>query len=140
MKNSPKRLLLLAGLALLAVPVLRADEPASPPADNSGRRPDRREEMRDRLQQALRQLDLTAGQKAKTEAIFKQSGEERKAIFADTSLSDEQKRTKMRELRKSTMDQVRALLTPEQQTKLKELRAKHGRRGDQPPAENPPGQ
>ncbi len=140
MKNSPPFLLVLAGLTLLTAPILRADEPASPPADNSNRRSDRREGMHDRLQQALKELDLTADQKAKTEAIFKQSGEQRQVIFADTSLGDEQRRAKMRELRKSTMDQVQALLTPEQQTKLNELRAKHGRHGDQPPAEKPPGQ
>ncbi len=143
MKNSLKLILSLAGLALLAAPVLRADEPAPPPADKPGRhewRQERREEMRERFQRMAKELNLTADQQARAEVIFKQTGDAAKALRDDTALTDDQKRAKAKELRKSTRDQLHALLTPEQQAKAKELREAHGRHGDQPPADKLPGQ
>lgn len=143
MKNSLKLILSLAGVALLAAPVLRADEPVAPPADQPARpegRQGRREEMRERFQRMTKDLNLTADQQAQAEGIFKQTGDAIKALHADLSLTEDQKRAKMQELRKNTRDQLHALLTPEQQAKAKELREKHGRHGDQPPVDKPQGQ
>jgi Spy/CpxP family protein refolding chaperone len=143
MKNSLKLILSLTGVALLAAPVLRADEPVVPPADQPAGhewRKERREEMRERFQHLAKELNFTADQNAQAEVIFKQTGGAFKALHDDTSLTGDQKRAKMQELRKSTRDQLHALMTPEQQAKAKELREKHGRHGDQPPADKPPGQ
>ena len=140
MKNPLKLILFLAGLALLAAPVLRADEPAAPPADQPACRDwrqGRRAEMRERFQRMTKELNLTADQQAQAEAIFKQTGDAFKALRNDAALTGEQKRAKMQDLRKGTRDQLHALLTPEQQAKAKELRAKHGRHGDQPPVDKP---
>jgi periplasmic protein CpxP/Spy len=135
MKTPLKLIFSLAGFALLATPVLRADETAAPPAGQ----PDRHE-RRENIMQMAKDLNLTADQQAKIEAIHQQAGEARKAIWADTSLTEDQKHAKLKELRKGTMEQVHALLTPEQQAKAKELREKHGPHGDQPPTDKPPGQ
>jgi Spy/CpxP family protein refolding chaperone len=142
MRNSLKFILSLAGLVWLAAPALRADEPAAPPADKPDRhewRQDRRAEIRERFQHMTKELDLTTDQQARAEIIFNQTGDALKTLGDDTSLSGDQKRAKVKDLRKSTRDQLHALLTPEQQAKAKELRGKHGRHGDQPPAEKPPG-
>lgn len=142
MKSLPRLILSLAGCALLATPALRADEPTVPPADKPDRqerRHERREDLRENLQKMAKELDLTADQQAKIEAIHKQTFEARKAVQDDTTLSDEQKKEKMMALRKSTEEQVHALLTPAQQAKAKALREKRGRHGDQPPGEKPPG-
>ena len=140
MKNSFKLILSLTGLVLLAAPVLRADEPVTPPADQPDRhewRKEHRGEMRERFQHMAKELNLTADQQAQAEGIFKQTGDAVKVLHADPSLTEDQKHAKMQELRKSTRDQLHALLTPEQQAKAKELRAKHGRHGDQPPVDKP---
>lgn len=150
MKNSPK--FILAGLVLLAASVLRAAEPTSPSAGKPDRppgRPERREEMRENAQKMAEELNLTDEQKAKTKAIHDQTGDALKAIHKDASLSEEQKREKAKALRDSTQEQVRALLTPEQQAKAKEMRGKHGnkkqgdkkhgdkKQGEKPRGENP---
>ena len=144
MKNFSKLILALAGLALLAAPALRAaDAPEAPPPGDKPDRHERREEMRENLKKMAKELNLTADQQSKIEAIHQQAREALKALHDDTTLSEDQKHAKMKELRKSTEDQVHALLTPEQQAKAKELREKHGRhgdKGDKPGGEKPPGQ
>ena len=45
-----------------------------------------------------------------------------KAIREDTTLSKEQRMAKIMELRKGTDEQIDAVLTPEQKTKLDQLR------------------
>jgi len=138
MKILRPTLLPLAGLTLFLSPLLRAEDPAGPPPP--GERHERREEMRDNAKQMAKDLNLTADQQIQVEAIHKQTAESLKALHKDTSLTDDQRRTKGRELRKSTEEQVDAILTPEQRVKAKELRAKRGRHGpgDRPPGEAPP--
>jgi Spy/CpxP family protein refolding chaperone len=140
MKNSLKLIFSLASLVLLTAPVLRADEPVAPPADQSDRL-ERRREGREKLEQMIKELNLTPDQQSRVEAIHRQAADERRTIRADTTLGEDQKRSKLKELRKHTMGQVRALLTPDQRAKLKELRGKHGQHGqhgDQQPANPPP--
>ena len=139
MKTSLKFLLPLAGLTLVLAPLVRAEEPAGgPPPPPPG---DRRQEMRDNEKRMEKELNLTSDQQIQVEAIHKQTAEAMKALRNDTSLTDDQRRAKGRELRKSTEEQVDAILTPEQRTKAKELRGKRGHRGpgDHPPGEKPPG-
>jgi protein CpxP len=45
-----------------------------------------------------------------------------KAVHEDTSLSEEQKRAKMKSVHESLHDQINAVLTPEQQAKFKQMR------------------
>ena len=138
MKNNLRLLLSFAGLSLLATPFLRADDtpPPAPPADRPHGGHEHREEMREHFKKMVQELNLTPDQQTKGEAILKQSAEARKALWDDTSLSQEDKREKMKELRKSTEDQIHALLTPDQQAKAKEMREKHHPQG-QPPAGQP---
>ena len=51
-------------------------------------------------------------------AILKQSAESIKALRDDTALSREDRRSKLMALRKSTEQQIHALLTPEQQAEF----------------------
>ena len=86
--------------------------------------------MRENAKKMAKELDLTADQQAKIEAIHKQSRDAMRALHDDTTLSEEQKREKSKALRKSSEEQVHALLSPEQQTKAKELRGNRGERGE----------
>ncbi len=136
MNKAPFKILLsLAGLALAATPALRADEPAAPPAPPADQpaHHGRREEMRERFQKMVTDLNLTPDQQAKGQAILKQTAESLKAIHDDTTLSEDQKRAKAKELRHGTEQQIHALLTPDQQAKLKELRQQHRPQGTPPP-------
>jgi Spy/CpxP family protein refolding chaperone len=131
MKNPLKLVLLLAGAVVLAAPVVRAEDPA-PPADH----PDRPERgpgrrgpgaMWDRI---AKELNLTADQEAQWKEIGQQERAVAEPIFKDSSLSREEKRAKLMEVNKPFAEQRRAVLTPEQQTKFDEMRAKMRERGE----------
>jgi len=140
MKNLSKTFLPLAGFVLLGSVYLRAEEPAGtpPPPPPPGEHRERREDMRENAQKMAKELNLTADQQTQIEAIRKQTKESVKAVHNDTSLTADQKRDKGRELLKAGKEQERAILTPEQQAKAKELGDKHGRRGGRPPGDASP--
>lgn len=68
------------------------------------------------------ELNLTPDQVSRLEAIRQAHQTQRRAIMADTSLTREARRARLMDLRKSTHDQMMAVLTPEQRTKLQQLR------------------
>jgi len=122
--------MLAAGIAVAALPAARAaDETqptptpapaAAPNADQPAARPERRgrmdpAEMLERLKTAV---NLTDDQTAKVKAIFQDQREKMEALRGDESLSREDRRAKMMELMKAGHDQIRALLTPDQQQKF----------------------
>jgi Spy/CpxP family protein refolding chaperone len=51
------------------------------------------------------------------------------SVCADTSLSDQQKREKIRDIRKAGHQQMEALLTPEQRSQLESCRASQPHHG-----------
>lgn len=138
MKTFPQSLIALAGLLLLAAPALRAaDEPAPPPPADQPKH-----ERHERgpggpgamMEHAAKQLGLTADQEAKWKAIGAEERTALQAIRADTSLAKEDKRAKAMETNKTFAAQRRAVLTPDQQTKFDEMRAKmHERAGERGP-------
>lgn len=80
-------------------------------------------------------LDLTPDQVAQMEPILAESREKMKALREDTTLGDSERKKKRREIGKASMEQIRALLTPEQREKqtaaMKKRREEHkGKRRD----------
>jgi Spy/CpxP family protein refolding chaperone len=73
----------------------------------------------DRLQAAVESLNLTDDQKPKVKDIFADAKSKRQAVFSDSSLTDDQKKAKMKELHEGTMAKLNEVLTPDQQTELK---------------------
>ena len=69
----------------------------------------------------LMQLDLTDDQKSQIKTINANAQTQGNTIKADSTLTDDQRNTKMQQLRKDTMKSIMDVLTPEQQTKFKEL-------------------
>ncbi len=95
-----------------------------------------------RMAKMAQRLNLTPDQKAKMKPLLLDQHKQVQAVRADASLTPEQKQGKIREIRKSTHQQVMALLTPEQQQQLKEMRGRWGRgaghgMGQQPPSAQP---
>ena len=108
-----------AGFLVTATSVFAEDE--KPKARNAGHAPG------ERLKMMTEKLGLTEEQQGKLKAIFEKNMPKAKALREDSTLSKEDRRAKMIELRKGEADEIRAVLTPEQQEKLKEMRA--ARRG-----------
>jgi periplasmic protein CpxP/Spy len=71
------------------------------------------------LEAAVQSLNLTDDQKAKVKDIFADAKTKKQAVTSDTSLSEEQKKAKMNELHTATMTKLNEVLTPDQQTDLK---------------------
>jgi protein CpxP len=99
-------LMLAAGLA--AAPALSAQTPGGPPAGSAPRGPGRMQAM------ALEGITLTAAQQAKVDSIAAATRAQMPAFTPGTPMSDAD-RAKARSLAAASVQQVRAVLTPEQQ-------------------------
>ena len=73
------------------------------------------------LQMLSEKLNLTDDQKAKLKPILQDELQQMKTVREDTSLSEDQRRAKMKSIHESLHEQINAVLTPEQQTKFKEM-------------------
>jgi Spy/CpxP family protein refolding chaperone len=107
----------LGMVAALAVPLALAKSQATPASQAGGK--ESGTGMRGGLQAAVVSLNLTDDQKAKVKDIFADAKTKHQAVSNDTSLSDDQKKAKMKELHEGTLAKLNEVLTPEQQTELK---------------------
>ena len=132
MKLSLKLLVPVAGLLLLASPLIRAQDaaaPTPPPADQPQHHKGGHGGPAAMMEHIAKKLDLTADQQAKWDAIAAQEKTALEPVMDDSSLSRADRRSKIMEINKTFGEQRRAVLTPAQQTKFDELRAKmHERR------------
>lgn len=71
-------------------------------------------------------LNLTDDQKAKIQPLMADQQKQVQAIKQDTTLTPEQKQSKIQEVRKATRQQLTSILTPEQQQQMKQMM--HGMR------------
>ena len=90
-----------------------------------------------RTEMLTKQLDLTSDQQPKILDVFKSEQSQMEKLRSDTSLSQEDRRGKMMDIHKSTNDQVRAVLNPDQQKKWDEMQSRReqwqGHHGQKPP-------
>lgn len=70
----------------------------------------------------MEQLNLSADQKTQMKAMRQDMKQQRDAIQNDASLTADQKKEKMKELHKTQSEKMDAILTPDQQAKMKEFR------------------
>ncbi len=103
-------------------PAPAAEKPAPKP-EAEGRGAGGRGAPGERLQMMKEKLNLTAEQEEKIKAIFEKSGPELRELMSKgrDNLSEADKQ-KVRELMKTQMEEMGAVLTPEQKEKMKELR------------------
>ena len=83
------------------------------------------------LSDLTEKLTLTADQQKQVGAIIDNGTSQSKQVRADETLSKDDKRQKMMDIMKSTHDQIRALLTPDQQMQFDALNA-HGHKPKSP--------
>lgn len=74
------------------------------------------------IDRMFKNLDLTADQKARIEPIFVAQEKQIQAVGKDPSLSQRQKKARIREIRQATHRQIMPVLTPEQQQKMQMMR------------------
>jgi Spy/CpxP family protein refolding chaperone len=102
----------LGMVAALSVPAVLAKSQAAPAQQGEMG-------MRDKLQSAVESLNLTDDQKPKVKDIFADAKAKRQTVWSDSSLTDDQKKAKMKELHAGTMAKLNEVLTPDQQAQLK---------------------
>jgi len=102
----------LGMVAALSVPAVLAKSQAAPAQQSEMG-------MRDKLQSAVESLNLTDDQKSKVKDIFADAKAKRQTVWSDSTLSDDQKKAKMKELHAGTMAKLNEVLTPDQQAQLK---------------------
>jgi Spy/CpxP family protein refolding chaperone len=123
MTPAPRTLVRIAAVcgALAFTPATRAQAPATtpvaaPPATRPANAVRGMDGLR-RLREAIAGLDLTAEQRQKLQAIQHENQAKREAV---QGLEGQERAQKARELMEGTLKQVREILTPEQQAKLRE--------------------
>jgi periplasmic protein CpxP/Spy len=75
-----------------------------------------------RLQSLSSELNLTDEQKTQLKPILQDEAQQLKALHDDSSLSPDQKKAKVAEIRQSHKSQMSSILTPEQQKKLDSMK------------------
>jgi len=87
-----------------------------------------------------KRLNLSSDQQAKVQDIFKSEQSQMESLRSDSSLSQDDRRSKMMEIHKASNDQVRALLDSDQQKKFDEMQSMRQERmkGHAPDGQAPP--
>ena len=135
MKTLTKFLLLSAAFSV-SLPSVHAADPApgtpakaDQPAAAGKHRPMRNVKQRQALQQQIaKKLQLSADQRGQLKASRAKTASAIQAIRADSSLSADQKKTKVRETLQAARTERRSVLTPDQLKKWDKLQ-KHLRKG-----------
>jgi Spy/CpxP family protein refolding chaperone len=143
LRSSVLRVAVLAigATALSALPAMAQDPAATPPPQGQGGQ--RHGGMRgDQVGFLTKKLNLTPDQATQVKAIDADSWNQMKALREDTATAGQDKRAKMMDIRKASNDKIRALLTPDQQTKFDamqaQMRERRGNRGGGPDGPPPP--
>jgi len=128
MKTLLKLTLLAAGLAA-ALPLLQAADPAPAPA--TGKHPHLRALVKRRAvrQRIAQRLGLSPDQVTQLKSARAKTATAIKAIRTDNNLTAEQKKTQVRDALKAARTEMRGVLTPDQQAKLRQFRARLRARG-----------
>ncbi len=115
----------LSGLLIAAADVATAPTAPTPPANPAPAAApvDSAQKVRDAIHDRIvEQLGLTADQQKQIDGLKAKQKAELEALKADTTLAPEQRREKARTVMQGYREQMRAVLTPDQQKKAAELR------------------
>lgn len=122
--------LVAAGLISIAAPFAAAQDS---PSQNGDQQPGSQEHGRrhgmdpaQRTQELTKRLKLTTDQQAKVKDALTSEHSQMESLHQDSSLSQDDRRAKMMEIRKNTDTQIRGLLDSTQQKKFDEMQAQRG--------------
>ncbi len=95
-----------------------------------------------RLQMLTQQLNLTSEQQQQIKPILENESQQMESLRSDTALSQQDRMSKMREIRQNSAGQIQPILTTDQQAKWQEMRSRGhhgmGMGNGQPPQGTPP--
>jgi protein CpxP len=123
---------ILLAVALPLTMVAQTEAPPAPPQGQMGGPHDHMGRMggppspQQHLDHLARMLNLTDDQKAKIKPILEDESTQVQSLHQDTSLSMQDRRTKMRGIHDTTMSQIRSVLTSDQQAKLDSMKQHEG--------------
>jgi hypothetical protein len=123
--------LMLAGVVCTAAPVVMAQDSGAPPQQSGpegappehGRGGHMDPEMR--TKRLTKELKLTSDQQSKVLDILKSTQSRMQDLRSDSSVPQEDRRSKMMEIHKASDDQIRALLDADQQKKFDAMQSRH---------------
>jgi Spy/CpxP family protein refolding chaperone len=120
--------IILAGVAYTAPAAVAQNSAAgdSQPAAaaNEAGREHGRFDPQKRSQMLTKKLKLSSDQQSKVQDILQSTQSDMEKVRSDSSLSQPDRRSKMMDIHKSTNDQIRALLNPDQQKKWDTMQAR----------------
>jgi Spy/CpxP family protein refolding chaperone len=122
MSNSRWSILTILMLLAAGLTFAQPSQESQAPTPNKHAGMQRGESADQHLQMLSEKLNLTDDQKAKLKPILQDQMQQMKTVREDGSLSEEQKRARMKPIHESLHDQINAVLTPEQQVKFKQMR------------------
>ncbi len=129
---SQRKLFFASALGVLLLFALGAvaQEQAPPSSQEQQPRGPMMQTPQERLDNLAKELNLTDEQKGKIRPILEEEHKQMQALRDDTSLSREDRRTKMMAIRDKSNTDIKAVLNPDQQKKYEEMMEKmRGRRG-----------
>jgi periplasmic protein CpxP/Spy len=124
-------LLILLAASLISIAAFAQDAAPNnqPPAQENSAGHHGPMDPAQRTQALTQQLNLTADQQAKVQQILQSESSQMESLHSDSSLSQQDRHTKMMEIHQTTNTQIRALLDPDQQKKWDAMQAKRGQWG-----------
>ena len=123
---------ILAGLLLLGLAAFAQQQNPSgqaPPSGDQGQARHAMPSVDDQLKNLTDKLNLTADQQAKVKPILQDTQTQAQAVMKDSSLSQDDRRAKMRSLHESSSAKIRDVLNDDQKKKFddwqQEMRRQH---------------
>jgi periplasmic protein CpxP/Spy len=136
------RTFVLLATSLLGAAAFAQQNPAPPPPSGGDQPQGQRRGMPsvdDQVKMMSDRLNLTPDQQTKIKPILEDQRTQAQALRKDESLSDDDRRNKMRTLRESTNSKIRDVLTDDQKKQFDEMQQQMRDRGrQQPGGDNPP--
>ena len=119
--------LVAAGLVSVAMPFATAqsNDQQAPPSQENGMRHRGPMDPAERTRELTKQLNLTSDQQTKVQDIYESARSQMESLRHDSSLSQDERRSKMMEIHKNADAQVRGVLDSTQQKKWDEMQARH---------------
>jgi periplasmic protein CpxP/Spy len=114
--------LVAAGLIAIAPPFATAQDTPSP--SNDQHRHHGAPDPAERTRELTEHLKLTSDQQTKVREALESEHSQIESLHQDTSLSQQERHSKMMEIRKNTDDQIRGLLDSNQQKKWDKMQAR----------------
>ena len=148
MIKQPLLILVAAGLISIAPFATAQESPSNSQPSASSQEHGRHhghEDPAQRTAELTKKLKLTSDQQTKVQDALQSEHSQMESLHQDSSLSQQDRRARMMEIRKSTDGQIRGLLDADQQKKWDEMQAQReqrmqNRHGDAGPQGAPPQQ